>query len=1099
MSKWVNKRRRFLTGFTLVEILIAVSLLTVVGVAAFTTFRGGTAAWQQGTAHAQRQAGTRAVLEMMARELSKATLVDADGIYQIDFLGEANRIFFIGSLETPRAGQPDLVKARYDLSAGFLGRDGVTRRNLRRAFAPIDTRIMENFPAIPPPPTLASDITKLEFRFFDAQSPFTSPFTTPHWRTTWDSRGVGEVITVDPATVGTLPDAVRITLTSHPEGLAAKTFSIITELPRAEPQPFGFSISLSPSSDTVVQGGSVTTAVTVELTGGITETVNLSVIVPAGITGTFSVPSSGSPTFSRTLTLSAGSAATPGTHTIEVRGVSAGGIVERAFYTLTVHSPFNYSLSVSPQAVSIGRPVVAESPNTIIPTVTATLATGAKPREITLSVTVPAALTGNTTATISPSLGTPTFNALLTINVTNTTPLGNHTITITGSGGGIANRTITFTLSVFDFTLSAGNISSGRGGSQTNTVTATLITGSGTPASVTTSSTVISGPTGHNAAHIGITGHGTITPTGSLSLTVAVNAAAVLGNYTIRVTAEGGDITRTTTFTLSVFNLATLSSPNLTILRGGSRTNTVTATLAAGSGTPASVTTSHGTLPTGVGITGHGTITPTGSRTLTVSTTNVTPGTYTIEVRATGGGGTRTTTFTLTIVNLPPTASFTFSPSSPSFHEIISFTDTSTDPDGTVVSWHWDFGDGTTSTLQHPTKIYTTGGTKTVTLTVTDNWGATGSVSQNIFVEQTWALDRNRISSPARNAWTTITSVTLHLRTSGHIIAKANFGHMRGDGTDDGWRWRLVIDGVVVAHPAGLADTWTDDPDYHNMVGSRSVAAGARVVTLQYLVGGSGTDEARGEIYAFFTPNAPGTTWALARRHISSPTRGVWTTITSVSLNPTTAGHIIAKANFGQMRDDRTDDGWRWRLVIDGVVVAHPAGLADTWTDDPDYHNMVGSRSVAAGARVVTLQYLVGGSGTDEARGEIYAFFTPNAPGTTWALARRHISSPTRGVWTTITSVSLNPTTAGHIIAKANFGQMRDDRTDDDWRWRLVIDGVVVAHPAGIADTWTRDPNYYNMVGSRSVAAGARVVELQYHVGGSGTDEARGDIYAFFR
>ncbi|MCB8924171.1 MAG: PKD domain-containing protein [Ardenticatenaceae bacterium] len=54
----------------------------------------------------------------------------------------------------------------------------------------------------------------------------------------------------------------------------------------------------------------------------------------------------------------------------------------------------------------------------------------------------------------------------------------------------------------------------------------------------------------------------------------------------------------------------------------------------------------------------------------------------------------------------------------------------SSDPDGSIVGWLWDFGDGTTSNVPHPAiKIYETPGTYTVTLTVTDNDGATDSDS----------------------------------------------------------------------------------------------------------------------------------------------------------------------------------------------------------------------------------------------------------------------------------------------------------------------------------------------------------------------------------
>jgi PKD repeat protein len=51
----------------------------------------------------------------------------------------------------------------------------------------------------------------------------------------------------------------------------------------------------------------------------------------------------------------------------------------------------------------------------------------------------------------------------------------------------------------------------------------------------------------------------------------------------------------------------------------------------------------------------------------------------------------------------------------------------SSDPDGSISSYQWNFGDGNTSTQANPTHTYASAGNYTVTLTVTDNDGATGS------------------------------------------------------------------------------------------------------------------------------------------------------------------------------------------------------------------------------------------------------------------------------------------------------------------------------------------------------------------------------------
>lgn len=89
----------------------------------------------------------------------------------------------------------------------------------------------------------------------------------------------------------------------------------------------------------------------------------------------------------------------------------------------------------------------------------------------------------------------------------------------------------------------------------------------------------------------------------------------------------------------------------------------------------------------------------------------------------------------ITIQNTPPTADFnsTSSPK-PTINEDITFTDQSSDPDGTIIMWLWDLGDGTTSTSQNITHRYYALGTFIVNLTVTDDDGETDTVSKSITI-----------------------------------------------------------------------------------------------------------------------------------------------------------------------------------------------------------------------------------------------------------------------------------------------------------------------------------------------------------------------------
>jgi PKD repeat protein len=80
--------------------------------------------------------------------------------------------------------------------------------------------------------------------------------------------------------------------------------------------------------------------------------------------------------------------------------------------------------------------------------------------------------------------------------------------------------------------------------------------------------------------------------------------------------------------------------------------------------------------------------------------------------------------------NLAPTSAFSFTADDLE----VSFSDASNDPDGNVVAWDWDFGDGNSSTSQNPVHNYAVPGSYDVTLTVTDDGGASSESMQTVVV-----------------------------------------------------------------------------------------------------------------------------------------------------------------------------------------------------------------------------------------------------------------------------------------------------------------------------------------------------------------------------
>ncbi|MEU5217394.1 lamin tail domain-containing protein [Streptomyces sp. NPDC020807] len=145
-----------------------------------------------------------------------------------------------------------------------------------------------------------------------------------------------------------------------------------------------------------------------------------------------------------------------------------------------------------------------------------------------------------------------------------------------------------------------------------------------------------------------------------------------------------------------------------------------------------------------------------------------------------GGGG----------ANQQPTASYTHSCAALT----CTFTDGSTDSDGTVVNRAWNFGNGRTSTAANPSVTYASAGTYAVSLTVTDNGGATHTTTRNVTVTTG--------GSPANVAINEVLANEPGSSTAGEAVEIVNTG-----GTAVGLGGWTLRDGTAVRHTFAAGTT----------------------------------------------------------------------------------------------------------------------------------------------------------------------------------------------------------------------------------------------------------------------------------------------------
>ena len=427
--------------------------------------------------------------------------------------------------------------------------------------------------------------------------------------------------------------------------------------------PVDFSISASPTSQTINQGQSTTYTVTMASLGGWSNQVFLSVTgLPTGATGTFS-PSTVTPTGTSTLTVTTTSQTPVGTSTLTITGDAPLIITHSTTVTLVVNSAapppptpdFTVSAIPASQTVNQGQST----------TYTANVGSvGGFTGGVSLTVMgLPTGATGSfNPMTLNPTV---TGASTLTVTTTSQTPAGTYTLTITGNWGVITHST-TVTLVVNsaapppptpDFTVSASPASGTVGQGQSTTYTVTIGSVGGFSTSV--SLTVTGLPTGAT----GTFSPSTVTPTGTSTLTVTTTSQTPAGTTTLTITGTAGILTHSTTVTLVVSAVSppppspdftvSASPTSGTVSQGQATSYTITVSSVGGFSTGVSLSVTG--LPAGAtGSFSPSTVSPTGTSTLTVVTTSQTPtGTATLTITGTSGVS-HQTTVALVVSSTPP-------------------------------------------------------------------------------------------------------------------------------------------------------------------------------------------------------------------------------------------------------------------------------------------------------------------------------------------------------------------------------------------------------------------------------------------------------------
>ena len=407
--------------------------------------------------------------------------------------------------------------------------------------------------------------------------------------------------------------------------------------------PPSFTLSASPSSATVAQGGSGGSTITVNPQNGFAGTVALAASgLPTGVTASFSPAGTAG---TSTLTLSASSSAASGASTVTVTGTS-GSSSSKATIALTISKPPGFTLSATPASVSLPQggsttSAIAISDQSAFSGTVALTASG-----------LPTGVTATFSPTSTASKSTVTFAA------SGSAAIGSATVTITGTSGSLTN-TVTIALVVSPppgFTLSAtpASLQLAQGASASSTIAVADVSGfSGTVALKGTGM-----PNGVTASF------SPASTTSKSTVTFTASATANVAPWTATITGTSGNLTSSVNIVVIMTagpSFTLTSTPGIVNLNPGT-SGASTIAVVDQNGFSGTVALKASGLPTGVTATfspastaGKSTVTFTAAGNAVVASANVT---------ITGTSGSLTSQLTMQVaVAPPPTFTLSTSPS----------------------------------------------------------------------------------------------------------------------------------------------------------------------------------------------------------------------------------------------------------------------------------------------------------------------------------------------------------------------------------------------------------------------------------------------------